>query len=100
MPDVERKPVRSRKSKGRDGRRPSVRRPPGRRTPPPARTGREAKFFQSVMRSGSRLVLLLVDGRKVRGTLRDFDRDQLTIEEATGPVVLRKSEIRYLYREE
>jgi hypothetical protein len=52
------------------------------------------------MRSGSRLVLLLVDGRKVRGVLRDFDRDQLTIEEATGPVVLRKSEIRYLYKED
>ena len=97
---MERRPDRNRKQKGRADRRADNRAPVGRRVPPPAHTGLEAKFFEGVVRSGAGLVLLLADGRKLRGTLREFDRDQLTIEEATGPVVVRKSEIRYLYQEE
>jgi small nuclear ribonucleoprotein (snRNP)-like protein len=88
-----------RKRKGRAGQRSGHRPPPGRRTPPPPRTGLEAKFFSDAIRSGARLVLVLADGRKVRGTVREFDRDQLTIEEAAGSVVIRKSDIRYLYEQ-
>jgi small nuclear ribonucleoprotein (snRNP)-like protein len=88
-----------RKRKGRSGSQSGHRQPPGRRTPPPTRTGLEAKFFSDAIRSGARLVLMLADGRKVRGTVREFDRDQVTIEEATGSVVIRKSDIRYLYEQ-
>jgi small nuclear ribonucleoprotein (snRNP)-like protein len=42
---------------------------------------------------------MLADGRKIRGTVQEFDRDQVTIEEAGGPVVIRKTEIRYLYEQ-
>jgi small nuclear ribonucleoprotein (snRNP)-like protein len=100
MPGMDRPPNRSRKRKGRPGQRTGHRPPPGRRTPPPARTGLEAKFFNDAIRSGARLVVTLADGRKVRGTVQEFDRDQVTIEEATGTVVIRKTEIRYLYEQE
>jgi small nuclear ribonucleoprotein (snRNP)-like protein len=40
---------------------------------------------------------MLVDGREVRGVIREFDRDQLTLDGENGQILVRKSEIRYLY---
>ena len=98
MRGVDHKHRKGRRRNDRDGRR-TGHRSAGRRTPPPARTGQEAKFFADALRSGVELVVLLADGRKVRGPVEDVDRDQVTIAEATGPIVIRKAEIRYLYED-
>ncbi len=71
-------------------------RPSGPRTPPPPATGLEAKFYQDTIRSGTRVVLSLADGSTVRGVLKEFDRDQIMIEQASGSTVVRKSTIRYI----
>ena len=42
------------------------------------------------------LVVTLIDGTTISGTVQDFDRDQITIEDSSGPIVIRKTEIRYL----
>ncbi len=71
-------------------------RPSGFRTPPPPATGLEAKFYEDTIRAGTRVVLSLADGSTVRGVLKEFDRDQIMIEQASGSVVVRKSTIRYI----
>ena len=71
-------------------------RPPGRRQPPPPGTGLEAAFLTQKQRSGAQVVLRLSDGTTVCGKVQEFDRDQIVIEDSSGPIVIRKSEIRYL----
>lgn len=96
---MDRPPPKNRKRGGHGGPR-SGGRPPQRRTPPPPHTGLEADFFGTLLREDARLVLKLADGREIRGTVCEFDRDQVTIERETGPIVIRKSEIRYLHEED
>jgi hypothetical protein len=74
-------------------------RPPARRTPPTAATGLEAKFLEGTVSSGVPLVLVMSDGAEIRGVVVEFDRDQLILEGDNGTVVVRKSEIRYLYED-
>ena len=71
-------------------------RPSGFRTPPPPATGLETEFYADTISSGTRVVLSLADGSKVRGVLKEFDRDQITIERESDSVVVRKSTIRYI----
>ena len=71
-------------------------RPPARRTPPPPSTGLEAEYLERKAVEGAALVLTLSDGTKVSGTLVDQDRDQLTIEDSSGTIIVRKTDIRYI----
>ncbi len=79
-----------------DRNRGSRNRPSGFRAPPPPGTGREAGFYEDTISSGARVVLALADGSTVRGVLKEFDRDQMTIEAESGSIVVRKSTIRYI----
>ena len=72
---------------------------PVRRAPPPAATGLEAEFFEQARRGKLPLVLTLIDGTTICGIVREFDRDQVTIEDSSGNIVVRKREIRYLAQE-
>ncbi len=92
MPGMDRRPGKPGKFRGRGGR------PAPRRIPPP-RTGLEAKFYEEQQRAGRSLVVTLIDGTTICGTVQEFDRDQITIEDSSGPIVIRKSEIRYLEEE-
>ncbi len=74
-------------------------RPSGFRAPPPSATGLEARFLQDTIRAGARVALSLDDGQTVRGVLKEFDRDQVTIERDSGRIVIRKSSIRYIAEE-
>ncbi len=71
-------------------------RPSGLRTPPPTATGLEAKFYEETISDGTRVVVFLADGSTVRGVLKEFDRDQIMIEQASDSIVVRKSTIRYM----
>lgn len=72
---------------------------PGRRVPPPAGTGKEAEFFSEVAQQGAEVVVTLIDGTIFSGTVQEHDRDQLILEDSSGPIVIRKSEIRYVAEE-
>jgi sRNA-binding regulator protein Hfq len=50
-------------------------------------------------RAGTPLVVTLADGTKVCGRIQEFDRDQIVLEDSSGPIVIRKSEIRYLHED-
>ena len=90
MSGMNRPSDRDRKSRDRGGR------PSGFRMPPPPATGLEARFYQNAISAGTRVVLSLTDGSKLHGVLREFDRDQITIERASDSVTVRKSTIRYI----
>jgi small nuclear ribonucleoprotein (snRNP)-like protein len=89
MPDMDRRRSRPKRFRGREGR------PAPRRVPPPD-TGLEAKFYEEQRQAGAAVVVTLTDGTTVCGTIQEFDRGQITIEDSSGPIVIRKSEIRYL----
>ena len=73
---------------------------PPKRTPPPPRTGLESRYFDECMASGEPLRILLRDGREIRGTVSEHDRDSIHVQsEDLGGVVVRKTEIRYLVEE-
>ena len=86
---------------GESGRGPKTRgggdgRGPGRRTPPPPATGLEARYLDERMNSGDIMELSMIDGGTVRGPVEAFDQDVITIRSDAGPVVVRKSDIRFL----
>ena len=68
----------------------------GMRTPPPSVTGLEGRYYEQTINTGTRVVLSLADGRTVRGVLKEYDRDQVTVEQDSGCIVVRKSNIRYI----
>ncbi len=76
------------------------RRPPGRRVPPPPHTGLEQHYFESAQQSSTPLVITLADGRKISGAVQEFDRNQIVVEDSSGPLAIRKSDIRYISEEE
>ncbi len=94
MAGMSRPSDKDRGSRGRGHNRPS-----GFRTPPPPGTGLEAGFYEDTIRTGARVVLSLADGRTVRGVLKEFDRDQVTVKQDSDSVVVRKSTIRYISEE-
>jgi hypothetical protein len=89
MPGMDRRRGKPKKFRGGDAR------PAPRRIPPP-RTGLETKFYEEQQQKGASLVVTLIDGTTISGTVQDFDRDQITIEASSGPIVIRKTEILYL----
>ena len=91
MSEMNRPPNRRRHRKG------GPPRPPARRTPPSSHTGLETKFFEDCRRDAESLVVVLSDGRKISGVVREVDRELVTLAAESGEFVIRKSEIRYLY---
>jgi hypothetical protein len=71
-----------------------------RRTPPPAATGMEHKYFVQIKETRSPIVAVLTDGRRVEGVIEYFDRDMVKITRPNGPhYFVRKEDIRYLYED-
>ncbi len=68
----------------------------GRRLPPPSATGLEARYLRVAMKAGRPIELHLADGRALRGPIEAFDNDVITIATDDGPLVVRKSDIRYV----
>lgn len=65
--------------------------------PPPDNTGLEPRYFEAAIHEGVALRVRMSDGKAVEGTVRENDREMLTLEvEGGGPVMIRKSEIRYV----
>ena len=70
-------------------------REPVRRVPPPPGTGQESRFLQRRKESGDDVIVTLLNGAIVRGTLSWFDGDLIGLKPIDrAELVLRKSEIR------
>ena len=64
---------------------------------PPDNTGREAKYLDVAIHEGLPLRVRMSDGKAVEGTVREHDREMLTLDvKDGGPVMIRKAEIRYV----
>jgi hypothetical protein len=85
------------KKKRHGGGRGRGRPPHGRRTPPPASTGKEQRYLKELKEARTAVVAELTDGRSVEGVIEYFDRDMVKITRPEGPhFFVRKSDIRYL----
>ena len=75
----------------RDDGRATYSRPWRKRNPIPTR------YFDVAIHEGVALRVRMSDGKAVEGRVRENDREMLTLEvEGGGPVMIRKSEIRYV----
>ncbi len=67
----------------------------GRKLPPPETTGAEAGFLAQKREAEEPVTVQLVDGRRVTGVIRYYDRDMVKIEgEETPGLFIRKDHIR------
>jgi len=64
-------------------------------------TGYEAAYLKSLIDSGTRIVVVLTSGEKLRGQIRYYDRDCFSLGPTDGgpKLFLRKSSIRYIYED-
>ena len=68
---------------------------------PPEQTNAESFYYLKQMQARTPLVVRLLDGEEVRGWLEWYDRDVLKINRDGAPnLVIPKSAIKYLYKEE
>lgn len=65
-------------------------------------TGMEGLYFRDLMEAGQLVVLKLTDGKEVRGYVRYYDKDVISIGPVDGSpkMFLRKEGIRYMYEED
>lgn len=65
-------------------------------------TGMEGYYFRELMEAEQRVVVKLNTGEEVRGYVRYYDKDVVSIGPVDGSpkMFLRKDGIRYLYEEE
>ena len=86
--------------------RDSVRRDPSaqrgvRKGAPADQTNAESFYYLKQMQARTPIVVRLVDGEELRGWIEWYDKDALKLNRATAPnLLLQKSAIKYLYKEE
>ena len=84
---------------GREGGGPSV--PQGRKKIPPAETNAEIFYYKKQMDSHTQMVIVLVDGDEVEGTIEWYDRNALKINRRGEPnIMLLKHNIKYMFKAE
>ena len=82
-----------------------VRRDTGPRAPrkgaPPEQTNAESFYYLKQMQARTAIVVRLVDGEELRGWIEWYDKDALKLNRENAPnLLLQKSAIKYLYKEE
>lgn len=83
-----------------------VRREPGgargaRKAAPPEQTNAESFYYLKQMQARTLVVVRLVDGEELRGWIEWYDKEALKLNRDNGPnLLLQKSAIKYLYKEE
>lgn len=73
----------------------------GRKKIPPAETNAEIFYYKKQMDSHTQMVIVLVDGDEVEGTIEWYDRSALKINRRGEPnIMLLKHNIKYMYKAE
>ena len=72
-----------------------------RKLSPPELTNAESYYYLKQMQAGTPMVVVLLDGEKIRGVIEWYDRHCLKINRTKEPnILLQKHSIKYLYKQE
>ena len=73
----------------------------GRKKIPPAETSAEIFYYKKQMDQHTLMVIVLVDGEEVEGTIEWYDRSALKINRKGAPnIMLLKHNIKYMFKAE
>ena len=73
----------------------------GRKKIPPSETNAEIFYYKKQMDAHTQMVIVLVDGDEVEGTIEWYDRSALKINRKGAPnIMLLKHNIKYMYKAE
>ena len=68
---------------------------------PPEQTNAESFYYLKQMQARTPIVVRLVDGEELRGWIEWYDKDAIKLNRENAPnLLLQKSAIKYLYKEE
>lgn len=71
------------------------------KSPPPAETSAEVFYYKKQIDSHTPMVIVLIDGEEIRGTIEWYDLDALKVNRKELPnVLLMKQHIKYMYKAE
>ena len=72
-----------------------------RKQAPPEQTNAESYYFIKQMQNKTPMVVMLVDGTELHGWIEWYDKDAIKLNRENAPnLLLQKSAIKYLYKEE
>lgn len=75
--------------------------PQGRKKVPSAETNAEIFYYKKQMDAHTQMVLVLLDGEEIIGTIEWYDRSALKINRKDGPnIMLLKHNIKYMFKAE
>ena len=79
--------------------RPSEPAEPRKKSPPPVETNAETYYYKKQIDSRTEMVIVLLDGEKIKGTIEWYDLDALKINRTDAPnLLLPKHNIKYMYK--
>ena len=72
-----------------------------RKSAPPVETNAEIYYYKKQIDSHTLMVIVLVDGEEIQGTIEWYDRDALKVNRKNAPnVLLLKHNIKYMFKAE
>jgi sRNA-binding regulator protein Hfq len=73
----------------------------GRKRVPPAETNAEIFYYKKQMDSHTQMVIVLIDGEEIEGTIEWYDRAALKVNRRGAPnILLLKHNIKYMFKAE
>jgi hypothetical protein len=87
---------------GRENPRPQQNQAPVRkRTPPPMETNAELFYYKKQIDAHTLMVIVLLDGEEIEGTIEWYDRGALKVNRKDGPnLLLLKRNVKYMFKAE
>jgi host factor-I protein len=72
-----------------------------RKKSPPVETNAETYYYKKQIDSRTQMVIVLLDGEEIRGTIEWYDLDALKVNRTDAPnILLPKHNIKYMYKAE
>lgn len=69
------------------------------KTPPPVETNAETYYYKKQIDARTKMVIVLLDGEEINGTIEWYDLDALKINRTGAPnLLLPKHNIKYMYK--
>ncbi len=69
------------------------------RTPPPMETNAEIFYYKKQIDAHTLMVIVLMDGEEIEGTIEWYDRGALKVNRKSGPnLLVLKRNIKYMYK--
>lgn len=71
------------------------------KSPPPAETNAEVFYYKKQIDSHTSMIIVLIDGEQIEGTIEWYDIDALKVNRKDAPnLLLMKQHIKYMYKSE